>query len=132
MGLILNRKCYQVFKPEMEFKMMNIIYVALRMCMHAEKTTFSRKDHYCKALHIYVCPKKILLSPPKKRIKYIKNQKMAMLELHTAPALSRLCGILLHRMHKCVKKIYDSKYLMGTLLTEKNTVLNAQQKRGKK
>ena len=44
--LILNRKCYQVFKPEMEFNMLNIIYVALRMCTHTEKTTFKCKDSY--------------------------------------------------------------------------------------
>ena len=45
--LILNRKCYQVFKPEMEFNMLNIIYVALRMCTHTEKTTFKCKDDHC-------------------------------------------------------------------------------------
>ena len=29
--LIVNRNCYEVSKPEMEFDMMNIIYMALHM-----------------------------------------------------------------------------------------------------
>ena len=32
------------FKPEMEFNMMNIMYVALRMCTHTEKMTVLCKD----------------------------------------------------------------------------------------
>ena len=42
--LMLNRKWYQSFKPEMEFHMINIMYVALPMCAQTEKTTFSCKD----------------------------------------------------------------------------------------
>ena len=42
--LMLNRKWYQVSKPEMEFHMINIIYAALPMCAQTEKTTFSCKD----------------------------------------------------------------------------------------
>ena len=51
--VILNRKYYQVLKPEMDFNMNNMIYVALCMYMHTEKTTFTYKDNYCKALHKY-------------------------------------------------------------------------------
>merc|ERR1711875_214839 len=51
--LILNRKCYQVFKTEMELHMINIIYAALPMREQTEKTTFSCKDDYCKTLHLY-------------------------------------------------------------------------------
>ena len=51
--LILNWIRYLVFKPEMEVHMINIIYAALPMCAQTEKTTFSCKDDYCKALHIY-------------------------------------------------------------------------------
>ena len=32
--LILNRKRYHVFKPDMQFNMLNIIYVTLRMYVH--------------------------------------------------------------------------------------------------
>ena len=39
--LILDWKYYQMSKPEMEFNMMNIVYVALRMFAHTEKTTLS-------------------------------------------------------------------------------------------
>ena len=42
--LILNRKCYQVFKTEMELHMINIIYAALPMREQTEKTTLSCKD----------------------------------------------------------------------------------------
>ena len=59
--LKINQKYYQVSKPEIEFNMMNIIYMLLRMYMHREKTTFICKDHYCKALHINMND-----SPPKK------------------------------------------------------------------
>ena len=37
----------------MELHMINIIYAALPMREHSEKTTFSCKDDYRKALHIY-------------------------------------------------------------------------------
>ena len=36
--------CYQVSKPEMEFHMIDIIYVALSIGAQTEKTTFSCKD----------------------------------------------------------------------------------------
>ena len=42
--LMLNRKCYQEFKPEMELHMIYIIYAALPMREQTEKTTFSCKD----------------------------------------------------------------------------------------
>ena len=42
--LILNRKCYEVSKPEMELHMINIIYAALPMRAQTEKTAFSCKD----------------------------------------------------------------------------------------
>ena len=35
--LTVNRKCYQVLKPEIEFHMMNEIYAALRMRIHIQK-----------------------------------------------------------------------------------------------
>ena len=37
----------------MEFHMINITYAALHMRAQTEKMTFSCKDDYCKALHIY-------------------------------------------------------------------------------
>ena len=40
----LNRKCYQVLKPEMELNMINMIYAALPMSEQTEKMTFSCKD----------------------------------------------------------------------------------------
>ena len=40
--LILNRKCYQVFKTEMELHMINIIYAALPM---REQTEYRRSTH---------------------------------------------------------------------------------------
>ena len=42
--LTVNRKCYQVLKPEIEFHMMNEIYAALRMCTHIQK----RRHFYAK------------------------------------------------------------------------------------
>ena len=45
---ILDRKCYQVFKPEMEIHMINIIYAAVPMREQTEKTIFS-----CKTLRLY-------------------------------------------------------------------------------
>ena len=42
--LTVNRKCYQVLKPEIEFHMMNEIYAALRMCTHIQK----RQHFYAK------------------------------------------------------------------------------------
>ena len=42
--LILDRKFYHVSKSEMVFNMMNVIYMALRMCAFTEKTTFLCKD----------------------------------------------------------------------------------------
>ena len=42
--MMLNRKCYQVSKPEMEFHMIDMIYAALPMGAQTEKTTFSCKD----------------------------------------------------------------------------------------
>ena len=42
--LTLNQKCYQGFKPKMEFHMINMICAALPMCAQTEKTTFSSKD----------------------------------------------------------------------------------------
>ena len=44
--LTLNRKQYQLLKPEMEFHMINILNAALFMCAEVEKTTFSGKDDY--------------------------------------------------------------------------------------
>ena len=43
--MILNRKCYQVSKPEMELGMINVIYAVLPMCAQTEKITFSCKDN---------------------------------------------------------------------------------------
>ena len=43
--LILNRKFYQMSKPEMELHMINIIYAALPMRAQTEKTTFLCKDY---------------------------------------------------------------------------------------
>ena len=40
--LTVNRKCYQVLKPEIEFHMMNEIYAALRM------RTQKRRHFYAK------------------------------------------------------------------------------------
>ena len=51
--VILNQKCYQVSKPEMELHMINTIYAALPMHTETKKTTFSCYDDYCKAVHIY-------------------------------------------------------------------------------
>ena len=42
--LTLNRKSYQLSKPEIEFHVMKEMYAALRMCACAEKTTFLGKD----------------------------------------------------------------------------------------
>merc|ERR1712074_437970 len=42
--LTVNRKCYQVLKPEIEFHMMNEIYAALRICTHIQK----RRHFYAK------------------------------------------------------------------------------------
>ena len=42
--LTLNRKTYQLSKPEIENHVMEEIYVALRMCTCAEKTTSLGKD----------------------------------------------------------------------------------------
>ena len=42
--LTLNRKSYQLSKPEIEFHMMEEMYAALCMCGCAEKTTFLGKD----------------------------------------------------------------------------------------
>ena len=39
------RKSYQLSKPEIEFHMMEEMYAALCMCMHAEKTTVFGKDN---------------------------------------------------------------------------------------
>ena len=39
-----NQEMYQVFKPEMELHMINIIYAALPISKQIEKTTFSCKD----------------------------------------------------------------------------------------
>ena len=47
--LMLNRKGYQVSKPEMEFHMINIISVALPMHAQTEKTTFHAKTYIDKA-----------------------------------------------------------------------------------
>ena len=35
-----NRKSYQLFKPDIEFHVMEEMYAALRMCTCAGKTTF--------------------------------------------------------------------------------------------
>ena len=43
--LMLNQKWYQGSKPEMEFHLINIIYVALSISAPTQKTTFSCKDH---------------------------------------------------------------------------------------
>ena len=40
-----NRKSYQLSKPEIEFHVMEEMYVALRMCTCAEKKTFFGKDN---------------------------------------------------------------------------------------
>ena len=42
--LILNRKCSQVSKLEMELHMIGMIYAALLMREQTEKTTFSCRD----------------------------------------------------------------------------------------
>ena len=42
--LMLNQKLNQMFKPEMEFHMINMIYAALPMREQTENTTFSCKD----------------------------------------------------------------------------------------
>ena len=42
--LTLNRKSYQLSKPEIEFHMMEEMYAALCMCTCAEKTTVFGKD----------------------------------------------------------------------------------------
>ena len=42
--LTLNRKSYQLSKPEIEFHVMEEMYAALRKCACAEKTTFLGKD----------------------------------------------------------------------------------------
>ena len=39
-------------KPEMEFHMIHIMYLALTKPAQTEKTTFSCKDDYGKSLHI--------------------------------------------------------------------------------
>ena len=41
--LTLNRKCYQVSKPEMEFPMIDIIYAALPMRAQIERRHFDAK-----------------------------------------------------------------------------------------
>ena len=43
--LTLNRKSYQLFKPEIEFHLMEEMYAALPVCMCAEMTTFLGKDN---------------------------------------------------------------------------------------
>ena len=42
--LTVNRKSYQLSKPEIEFHVMEEMYAALRMCACAETTTFLGKD----------------------------------------------------------------------------------------
>ena len=42
--LTLNRKSYQLSKPEIEFHVMEEMYAALRLCMCEEKTTFLGKN----------------------------------------------------------------------------------------
>ena len=42
--LTRNLKSYQLSKPEIEFHVMEEMYVALCICMCAEKTTFLGKD----------------------------------------------------------------------------------------
>ena len=49
--LMLNRKWYQVSKPEMEFHMINIIYASLPLCAQTDKTTFSCKDDFKETKH---------------------------------------------------------------------------------
>ena len=44
--LMLNRIWYQASKPELEFHIINIMYAALPMRAHTEKTTFSCKDNW--------------------------------------------------------------------------------------
>ena len=39
-----NRKSYQLSKPEIEFHVMDEMYVALCMCAYAKKTTFVGED----------------------------------------------------------------------------------------
>ena len=51
--LILNRKCYQVFKTEMELHMIDIIYAALPMCEQTEKRHSYAKTTNAK-LYIYI------------------------------------------------------------------------------
>ena len=43
--LTSNQKSYQLSKPEIEFHLIEEMYVALRMCTCAEKTTFLGKDY---------------------------------------------------------------------------------------
>jgi len=42
--LTLNRKSYQLSKPDIEFYVMEEMYAALRLCTCEEKTTFLGKD----------------------------------------------------------------------------------------
>ena len=44
--LMLNRKRYQVSKPEMEFRRMNSIYTAFPMRVQTEKTTYSALRYF--------------------------------------------------------------------------------------
>ena len=55
-----------------EYNIRDIAHVQCTLCTHAEKTAFSCKDNYSKALHIYEpLPTKQFNSPPQKKIKYI-------------------------------------------------------------
>ena len=74
--MMLNLIYYQVSKPEMEFHMINIMYVALPMRAQTGKTTFSCKDDSRKALHIYWSGGKATKLPnledPKKKTTYMR------------------------------------------------------------
>ena len=52
--LILDRKCYQVSKPEMELHMINIIYAALPMHAKTEKRQHFHAKTTIAKLYIYI------------------------------------------------------------------------------
>ena len=50
--MILNQKCYQVAKPELEFHMMIIMYAALHIAAYIKDDIFMQKQ-LVQTLHIY-------------------------------------------------------------------------------
>ena len=51
---MLNWKSYQVSKPEMEFRMIDIIYVALPIHTHKQKINFFYANMISAKLYIYI------------------------------------------------------------------------------